>query len=85
MTLMPLVVNYVPPWQLASAGKPFVVVDMLDHANTRMKGWTCDTIRSEFADAKMHQEYTAKAARDIDDQRIGDASWMTAQAQPIAR
>jgi len=64
--------------KLAQAGKPFVVTDMIK--DLKMAGWTCDTIREEFKDGRMHQEYGASAARDLDDQRIGDLSWKTAKA-----
>jgi len=66
--------------KLAAAGKPFVVTDYFSNAQggkMPMDGWTCDSIRSTFADGKMKQEYTRQNS---DNQKIGDAGWMSKQA-----
>jgi len=69
----------------SSAGKPFIVTDVFEKQKMPLAGYSCDAIRKEFANGKMHQEYGADAAQDMDNTRIGDASWMDAEAPTGAK
>ena len=39
----------------SSAGKPFIVTDVFEKQKMPLAGYSCDAIRKEFANGKMHQ------------------------------